>query len=75
MKHGHMYMTAIIDWYSRFIVGWSLSDTLDTTPIINALVQAIEQYGAPAIINSDQGSNFTSDAYINLLKLNGIRQR
>jgi len=70
----HMYMTAIIDWYSRFIVGWALSDTLDTAPIIEALAQAFERYGVPAILKSDHGSNFTSDAYINLLKNNGIRQ-
>ena len=53
MKHGHMYLTAIIDWYSRFIVGWALSDTLDTAPVIEALIRAMEQYGIPCIINSD----------------------
>lgn len=74
MGRGHMYMTAIIDWYSRYIVGWALSDTLDTAPIIEALAQAFERHGIPAIINTDQGSNFTSDAYIDLLKTNGIRQ-
>jgi putative transposase len=74
MKHGHMYLTAIIDWYSRFIVGWALSDTLDTSPVIEALTLAMKQYGTPCIINSDQGSQFTSDAYIKLLAENGIRQ-
>lgn len=74
MKNGHMYLTAIIDWYSRFIVGWALSDTLDAAPVIAALSQAMEQYGLPCIVNSDQGSQFTSDGYINLLKGNGIRQ-
>ena len=74
MKTGHMYLTAIIDWHSRFIVGWELSDTLDTAPVIEALTQALEQYGIPSIINSDQGSQFTSDVYIGLLKANGIRQ-
>jgi putative transposase len=56
MKGGHMYMTAIIDWYSRYIVGWALSDTLDTAPVIHAVEQAIGRYGTPAIMNSDQGS-------------------
>ena len=74
MKHGHMYLIAIIDWYSRLIVGWALSDTLDTAPVIEAVRLAIKQYGIPCIINSDQGSQFTSDAYINLLKDNNIRQ-
>jgi putative transposase len=70
----HMYLTAIIDWYSRFIVGWALSDTLDTAPVLEAVKQAIETWGIPAIINSDQGSQFTSNEYIELLASNGIRQ-
>jgi putative transposase len=74
MKHGHMYLTAIIDWHSRFIVGWALSDTLGTSPVTEALTRAMEQHGIPCIINSDQGSQFTSDAYIKLLAENGIRQ-
>jgi putative transposase len=74
MIQGHMYLTAIIDWYSRFIVGWALSDTLDAAPVIEAVRNAINQYGTPCIINSDQGSQFTSDAYISLLKDNNIRQ-
>jgi putative transposase len=74
MKQGHMYMTAIIDWHSRFIVGWALSDTLDTEPVIEALERAMERHGTPSIINSDQGAQFTSDAYIKFLKANGVRQ-
>lgn len=74
MKHGHMYLTAVIDWHSRFLVGWELSDTLDTAPVIRAVEKAIGKYGTPAIINSDQGSQFTSDAYTVLLKKHGIRQ-
>ena len=74
LRHGHMYLTAIIDWYSRFIVGWALSDTLDTAPVLQAVRQAIETYGMPAIINSDQGSQFTSEEYTGFLKGQGIRQ-
>jgi len=74
MKHGHMYLTAIIDWHSRFIIGWALSDTLETAPVLEAVDNAIETYGIPAIINSDQGSQFTSDEYIALLKGHKIRQ-
>ena len=74
MKHGHMYLTAIIDWYSRFIIGWELSDSLDTAPVLQAVEQAIETYGTPAIINSDQGSQFTSNEYIALLKKHQIKQ-
>jgi len=69
-----MYMTAIIDWYSRFIVGWALSDTLETAPVLEAVKQAVERYGYPAIINSDQGSQFSSNEYIQYLEQNKVRQ-
>lgn len=74
MGKKHMYLTAIIDWYSRFIVGWELSDTLDTAPVLDAVKAAIEEYGIPAIINSDQGSQFTSNEYVDFLRKNDIRQ-
>lgn len=74
LKHGHMYLTAIIDWYSRYIVGWELSDTLDTAPVLQAVQKAIDAYGIPGIINSDQGSQFTSEDYTSFLKEQGIRQ-
>jgi putative transposase len=74
MGKRHMYLTAIIDWYSRFIVGWALSDTLETAPVLEAIKEATERYGVPAIINSDQGSQFTSDDYTGYLEDNKIRQ-
>ena len=74
LHRGHMYLTAIIDWYSRKIMGWELSDTLDTRPILVAVKEAVDKYGTPAIINSDQGSQFTSDDYKQLLRDLGIRQ-
>jgi len=67
MKRGFMYMVAIIDWYSRYIVGFELSNTLDKTFVIEAIQKAIKRYGKPEIMNSDQGSQFTSD------KNNGIK--
>ena len=69
-----MYLTAVIDWYSRFVVGWELSDTLDTAPVLQAIKKAIAVYGVPGIINSDQGSQFTSEDYTGFLKTHGIRQ-
>lgn len=66
--HGHMYLTAIIDWYSRRIMGWALSDTLESAEVIKAVREAVNKHGAPAILNSDQGSQFTSNEYKNLLK-------
>ena len=74
MGRSHMYMTAVIDWYSRYIVGWALSDTLDTAPVLEAVDTAIQKHGKPGIINSDQGSQFTSTEYSNYLKTNDIRQ-
>ena len=73
MKHGFLYLTAIIDWYSRCIVGWDVDDTLDTTMVINACKKAFK-VAKPLIINSDQGSQFTSDKYIDFICNNGIRQ-
>ena len=73
MKHGFLYLTAIIDWYSRCIVGWDVDDTLDTTMVINACKKAFK-VAKPLIINSDQGSQFTSDKYIDFIRDNGIRQ-
>jgi putative transposase len=74
MSHGHMYLTAIIDWYSRYIVGWALSDTLDTAPVLDAVKDAIFRHGVPALINSDQGPQFTSEEYTSYLKDMRIRQ-
>ena len=74
MARGHMSLTAITDWYSRYIVGFELSDTLDTAPILKAVESAIAKHGAPGIINSDQGSQFTSEAYTGFLKQHNIRQ-
>jgi putative transposase len=74
MCKGHMYLTAIIDWHTRFIVGWALSDTLDTAPVLDAVRSAIEKHGIPGTVNSDQGSQFTSNDYRDYLKGLGIRQ-
>ncbi|MEG6571577.1 IS3 family transposase [[Clostridium] cellulosi] len=73
MKRGFMYMVAIIDWYSRYIVGFELSNTLDRSFVIEAIQKAIKRYGKPEIMNSDQGSQFSNDDYIKLLKSNNIR--
>lgn len=73
IKHGFLYLTAVIDWYSRCIVGWELDDTLDTTASINALKKAFK-IAKTVIINSDQGCQFTSQSYINFLHENGVRQ-
>lgn len=66
MKKGFMFLTAIMDVYSRFIVGWNLHNTLDTSNCIEVLKIAISRYGAPEIINSDQGSQFTSKEWADI---------
>src|SRR5690606_20818702 len=59
MARGFMYLTAIIDLHSRFVVGWGLHNTLEAENCLSVLKQAIDRYGKPGIVNSDQGSQFT----------------
>ena len=73
IKHGFLYLTAVIDWFSRCIVGWEVDDTLDTGMVIRALEKAF-LVARPEILNSDQGCQFTSQRYIDFLKANGVRQ-
>lgn len=73
IKHGFLYLTAVIDWFSRCIVGWEVDDTLDTRMVIAALNKAFT-VAKPEILNSDQGSQFTSQQYIDFVKANNIRQ-
>ncbi len=65
---GFVYLTAIIDWYSRFIVSYTISNTMQSEMVTRAVKKAVEKYGIPEIINSDQGSQFTSNEYIDLVK-------
>lgn len=73
MKNGFMYMTAIIDVYSRYIVGWGISNTLEAEVSLEVLKQAIKDHGKPGIINSDQGSQFTCEDWVEYLKEEGIK--
>ena len=74
MPKGHCYLVAIMDWYSRKVLGWAVSTTLDTDFCLRALEQALETAGTvPEIMNTDQGCQFTSDAWIEALKGRGIR--
>jgi putative transposase len=68
MAKGFLYLTAIIDVYSRFIIAWELSNTLDAENCLNVLKMGISKYGLPEIVNSDQGSQFTSDLWIDYLE-------
>jgi len=73
MKRGFMYLVAILDWHSRKVLSWRLSNTLHADFCIDALDAAIRKYGAPQIFNTDQGSQFTGKAFIKKLKDHDIR--
>ena len=73
MAHGFLYLVAIMDWHSRKVLSWRLSNTLDTAFCLEALNEAIERYGAPRIVNTDQGVQFTSTAFTDVLKAHNIR--
>lgn len=71
VKNGFMYLVAVIDWYSRFILSWRLSNTMDSTFCIDALSDALK-FGNPDIFNTDQGAQFTCNAFTGTLEANGI---
>ncbi len=73
MKNGFMYLTAIIDVYSRYIVGWQISNTLEKETQTAVLEEAIKKWGAPEIVNSDQGSQYTCEHWLEFLKEKGIQ--
>lgn len=73
MRHGFMYLTAFIDVYSRKIVGWGLNNTMDTEWCLEVLEHAIATHGCPEIINSDQGSQYTSSMWQSFMDKNVIR--
>jgi len=72
MAHGFLYLVAIIDWYSRYVLSWRLSNTLDADFCIEALEEALTK-GKPDIFNTDQGAQFTSEAFTGLLQQHGVR--
>lgn len=72
MPKGWMYLVAILDWYSRYVVSWELDQTLELPFVIEAVEQALKQ-ALPTIINSDQGSHFTSDRYLELFQDRGVQ--
>jgi putative transposase len=72
LPRGFVYLVAIIDWYSRKVLAWRLSNTMDAGFCVDCLEEAIKNYGSPEMFNSDQGSQFTSDAFTGVLIRNGI---
>jgi len=72
LPRGFVYLVAIIDWYSRKVLSWRLSNSMDASFCVDCLQEAITHFGKPDIFNSDQGSQFTSDAFTGVLIENGI---
>lgn len=73
MARGFVYLAAVVDWHSRRVLSWKVSTTMDIHFCIEAVEEAMEKFGKPDIFNTDQGSQFTSQAFTGLLKDNGIR--
>jgi putative transposase len=72
MAKGFCYLVAIMDWTSRMVLAWRLSNTLESSFCVDALEEAIAKYGCPEIFNTDQGSQFTGEAFTNALRSKGI---
>lgn len=73
MAKGFVYLTVIMDWYSRKVLSWRLSNTMDSDFCVDALEQALERHGTPEIFNTDQGAQYTSEAFTGILKANDIK--
>ena len=73
MARGFVYLAVVLDWYTRRVLSWKVSITMDVHFCIEAVEEAIEHYGTPEIMNTDQGSQFTSQAFTGLLKDHGIQ--
>jgi putative transposase len=69
---GHVYLTAVMDWSSRYVISWKLSNSMDEAFCVECLEEALEAEGTPEIFNSDQGSQFTGEAFTGVLKAHGI---
>lgn len=72
LERGFVYLVAVIDWYSRRVLSWRISNSMEASFCVDCLEEALRRYGAPAIFNSDQGSQFTSEAFTGVLKSHGI---
>jgi putative transposase len=72
LVRGFVYLVAILDWYSRYVLAWSVSNTLDSLFCVETLRQALAEYGRPEIFNSDQGAQFTSEAFTGVLASAGV---
>jgi putative transposase len=73
LAHGFAYLVAVMDWYSRRVLSWRLSNTLDSSFCVEALDEALSRFGQPEIFNTDQGSQFTAEAFTSVLLARGVK--
>ena len=73
LNHGFAYLVAVMDWYSRRVLAWRISNSMEVSFCVDCLQQAISIHGKPEVFNSDQGSQFTSEAFTGVLKAHDIR--
>ena len=73
LRHGFVYLVAVMDWFSRKILSWELSNTMDEWFCVNALESAMRRFGKPEIFNTDQGSQFTGHAFTGVLQRSNVR--
>lgn len=73
MRRGFLYLVAIMDWHSRKVLSWQLSNSMEASFCVEALSEALERYGTPEIFNTDQGSQFTSTEFVGVLENAGVR--
>jgi len=73
LGHGFVYLTAVMDWSSRYVLSWEISVTMDDDFCVNALKSALRKHNRPEIFNTDQGSQYTGNAFTGVLKERGIK--
>ena len=73
LKQGFAYLTVVMDWYSRYVLSWEISITMDESFCVSALERALRIHGSPEIFNTDQGSQYTGNAFTGVLKSHGIK--
>ena len=72
LEGGFVYLVAVIDWFSRYVLSWRLSNSLENTFCVEAIKEAVDTFGKPDIINTDQGCQFTSESFLGPLKTLGV---
>ncbi len=72
MREGFVYLVAVMDWYSRRVLAWRVSNSMDSSFCVGALEQALKRFGKPEIFNTDQGAQFTAEAFVKPLRERSI---